>query len=110
METFPTEPHPRVGSKESTVNPIIKSESDGNYTKTRRITTKSRKKFELNYNALTMPEYQILEDFFNANQGMPFLFTAPNSTVYECIFVQDELPKDYVNSFVVNTSIKIEEC
>ena len=110
MANFPTAPCPRVGTKETTVIPIVKSESEGNYTKVRRVATRSRKKFELKYNALTLSEFQILETFFIDNQGSSFTFTHPSTAVeYECIFNQSELKKDFTDTKIVNTDIVLEE-
>lgn len=110
MNTFPTDPKPRIGSKDTTIIPIVKSESDGNYTRVRRIATRSREKFELNYNVITFSEFDILKSFFVANQGFPFTFTHPATSVaYTCIFSQEELEKNYIDSKFINTKIILEE-
>jgi len=110
MNTFPLTPCPRVGSKQTTILPIIKSESEGNYTKVRKIATRDRKKFELKYTTITHGEFAILESFFLANQGMMFEFTnQATDEVYTCIFTQSELPCNYKTPIHIDTDIILEE-
>jgi hypothetical protein len=107
---YPENPIPSLGSSSQLYIPLIKSESDGNYPKVRRKTTKARKKFELDYKNILHSEFQVLEDFFVANQGLSFDFTEPLSgTIYTCVFMQDELDKSYDTVNTVSTTIKLEE-
>ena len=110
MNIFPTNPIPRSGTKQTTIIPIAKSESEGNYSKVRRLVTKERKKFELKFNTLTHAEYSILETFFIYNQGLVFEFTNQVTDItHNCIFSQSELLATYVNSLHINVDIIIEE-
>jgi len=107
---YPTTPIPSLGSSTETYIPLIKSESDGNYTKVRRRTTKAREKFSLKYNNISFDEFDTLRSFFLAAQGQSFTFTEPMTGVqYTCIMSQESLPKDYATTNTVSTSVELEE-
>ena len=110
MNTYPATPAPRLGTKESTISPLLKSTTDANYIKVRRLATKSRKKFELKYSPILEDEYNVLETFFLENQGVPFTFIHPISGVaYTCTFTQDELTKEFITNKTFGTEVRIEE-
>jgi|LGVF01.2.fsa_nt_gb hypothetical protein len=109
MNTYPTTPTPRIGSKDTKIIPIVKSESEGNYTKVRRVTTKARMKFNLKYNTITSDEFNTLDAFFEANQGIAFIFVHPVTSIsYNCIFNQSELGKNY-KGVHIDTDMILEE-
>lgn len=93
MNTYPTTlPAPSVGSTHTVRTPVIRSDSEANYPSTRRRHSRVTEKWSLEYSVLTFDEYEILRDFFEANQGLAFLYTPENSTVAKTvIFDMDEL-------------------
>ncbi len=110
MNTFPAAVCPRMATKETTLLPIIKVESDANYTKVRRVSTRAREKFELAFSTITETEFATLKAFFIANQGLPFIFVHPNSAIsYTCVFNQSELKKTYFSKLLVSTQMVLEE-
>ena len=108
---FPTEPIPRAsGSDETIIIPLVKSESEGAYTKVRRKITKVKNEFKLNYRKITKAEYTILKNYFIANQGLEFQFVHPDTLEeYTCIFKQDKLVKTHTDGVLVSTEIMLEE-
>lgn len=107
---YPIEPIPSLSSTSETYIPIVKSESDGNYPKVRRKTTRGREKFSLIYSGITHTEFTILQDFFKLNQGLVFEFTEPlTGVVRNCIFSQESLEKKYDTVNTVSTSVQLEE-
>lgn len=110
MATFPTNIIPQLGTKDDTYLPVIRVESERGYPKTRRLNTKSRFKSELMFNAITLTEFNTLETFFIANQGIPFTYIHPITAVsYDCTFMQDSLTKRFITPDIVSTKIMIEE-
>lgn len=110
MNTFPTVPCPRMGSMDTTILPIIKTESEGNYTRVRRTATRSREKFELDFSTIKLTEFNVLKAFFLANQGLPFTFVHPDTAVsYTCILNQSELKKKRFSKNIVSTQMILEE-
>lgn len=113
MATYPTTiVAPNKGTSEEDYIPLIRTESDGNYPKTRRIATKSRKKFRLSYTNMTLADYTTLQTFFIANQGLSFTFTNPTDSIsYDCIFAQDSLVKTYQHDVtnLISTQVSLEE-
>ena len=93
---YPLIPKAHQGSKTDLNIPIVKSESEGAYTKVRRTTTKTKRTWELRYKSITLANYEILEDYFNANQGLSFEFVSNNIT-YDVIFNQDKITKEHTS-------------
>lgn len=93
MPTFPTSPKPQVGGSEEYIIPIVKTESDGNYIKVRRKTTKKRELFTLKF---TCPHsgYEAIKSFFSSYQGTSFTWTHPiTGSTHTVIFGQDKLSR-----------------
>ncbi len=110
MNTFPSTLIPNIHSSETLSIPLVTSETEGNYPKVRRRTTKAREKFDLKFDPLTVTEWAILKAFFETNQGLPFTFVHPTSLVsYTCVIMQDTLEKSFISSFIFKTALKIEE-
>jgi hypothetical protein len=105
----PLAPYPRIGSSTKTSIPITKTAFDGNYLQVRRISTRSRKVFKLEYPTLTLQEFNILQDFFNLYVGTVFTFTHPVELQdYQVTFSTGELDEVYKTSNTIDTSITLE--
>lgn len=110
MNSFPSELIPTIDSSSETYIPTLKSESDGNYPKVRRLVTKSREKFNLKFTNITIEKFNTLNAFFIANQGLSILYTSPdNGATYTCVFMQDELKKRHKSQNIVSTELRMEE-
>lgn len=111
MATYPTAPKVRAsGSSRAIEVPTVKSESEGAYTRERRLTTKVKRKWKLNYNNITKDDFIILEDFFLANKGLTFQFTYPGTaTEYDVGFAQDTITQAEKDGVLVSTSVELEE-
>lgn len=115
MAQFPTPdinplaPAPRLGTKENKTFAVIRSEFENTYAQVRRVTTKPRHIFSLDYTALTLAEFQILETHFDTHVGTTFLFVHPLSLVsYTVTYQKAELEKSYRSSAIVDTTIILE--
>jgi hypothetical protein len=105
----PLAPVPRLGSSDKKTVGITKNSFEANYLQVRRTSTRSRKAFELNYDTLTLAEFAILEDFFDANIGSIFSFTHPVELVtYQVTFASGDLEKTYKSYGIVDTKITLE--
>lgn len=108
---YPILPKPSApGSSDTLSIPVLRSESEGAYTKVRRITTKAKNEFTLKYNKLTKVNYAILSDYFSANQGLSFDFVHPDTNItHTCVFMQDSIKKTHIDGVLSSTVIKLEE-
>lgn len=112
MNTYPASPAPSRGTGDSDYLPLIQSESEFNYVKTRRKTTVSRKEFIYTYPNLTLVEYNILNAFFLANQGLEFTFIDPVTAIsYTCVFSMDRIGKRYTDNIpkLITTKMEFQE-
>ena len=109
MATFPTEPIPRMGSKDKKKYNVLKNEFEANYLQVRKASTRSRQMFTLEYNAISNDEFDILEAFFDANIGTIFTFVHPSTSVsYQVTFSDDNLEKKYATNELCDVSINLE--
>lgn len=115
MAAFPTPdvnplaPEPRLRSSDKKSISILKNSFEANYLQVRKVSSRSRKVFELNYDTLTLEEFGILEDHFDAHVGSVFLFTHPVELVaYQVTYSIGELDKSYVSYGIVDTKITLE--
>jgi len=108
MAIYPISPVPHQGSKTDLNIPVIKAESEGAYTKVRRTTTKTKRTWDLSYKNILLQDYQILEDFFNDNQGLSFDYTYDDVT-YTVIFNQAKITKEHTTGVTASTSIQLEQ-
>jgi hypothetical protein len=105
----PLAPDPRIGSSTKTSIPITKTTFEGNYLQVRRVSTRSRKVFKLEYPTLTTQEFKILQDFFNLYVGTVFTFTHPVELQdYQVTFSTGELDEVYTTFKTRDTSIILE--
>ena len=111
MATYPTVPKIRAsGTSKTQQIKTLRSETEGAYTKVRRVSTKAKKKFKLGYKGITKDEFAILETFFNENQGLSFDFVYPGEeSIHIVIFAQDEITQTEQDGVLVSTSIELEE-
>ena len=109
MANFPNLGNPLNGFKETNVNTTIKAEFSGNYTQTRRTSTRTRKKFTASY-LLDSADYATLEIFFNTYAGSSFTFIHPTkATNHNCIFSDSSLEAVYKTDELISVSINLEE-
>ncbi len=72
--------------------------------------TTSKKSFQLKWNVISSADKTTLETFFNANQGLTFTWTHPEtSTVYTCIFDIDEIEFNGIFEGFWSTSVSMME-
>lgn len=94
MANYPSNPIPSVGSRESYIIPIIKTETEGNYLRVRRRSTKKRETFELKYNQMSYSDYDTIKEFFTDYQGSAFTWTHPITGVdHTVVFDMNELQR-----------------
>ena len=80
------------------------------YVQSRAKWTRSRKVFELSWNAMSDADKETLETFFGDNIGGTFTWTHPLSGIsYTVRFVEDELLMQYVYVLEWQISITLEE-
>ena len=73
MSTFPaTLPKPSIGSGGEVHKAQVRTPFEGGYVQSRAKYTRTRKRFSLRWKALTEAQFEILENFFDANQGGSF--------------------------------------
>jgi len=110
MANWPSIPNPAYGFTEEEYFPQIKSESDANYIHVRRRGTRSRKRWNLSWAALSEANYQTLLTFFLVNQGLSFTWTHPaTSAPHTCCFASDILPSTHIYDGYRQVSCSIEE-
>lgn len=110
MNTYPTNPYIRAGSTRTLLNPSQRSQSEAGYIFTRKVFTKPKYKFSLNYSSITYKEFEILEDFFKKNAGEKFYFTYPvTNQEFVCVFAIDELVVQDEAFGYCNTKVELIE-
>jgi hypothetical protein len=75
MADYPTNIKAPVTEKNMTDRPVKRAKT-GNYIKQAPEQTAFKEYFELSYKYLSSADYQILKDFFKANQTIEFNFTS----------------------------------
>ena len=88
MATFPDITAPSYGLEEETYRPQIRTEFENGAVQSRPRFTGTKKRWpNLSWAVLEESEFQTLEAFFIANQGLTFTWTHPvTSAVYTCRF------------------------
>lgn len=110
MATFPTNPIPRYNSTRGKKLEAIRSQTEAGYTFSRKKFTSSKAMYDLKYDNISLAEYQVLEDFFIANQGTVFQFTHPREAVVKnVIFNQDDIIATDTNINRCSTQIQLLE-
>lgn len=111
MAIFPTNPKPRInGTGGGTEYLVIKSKFEGNYSQTRRAATRGVETFDLNYDAITNAEYDILKAFFDANVGGSFTFVHPQTAISHIVrFGTEKITYKTISNQRVSTNIMLEE-
>lgn len=101
--------NPRYGVKESTIGKTVKAEFDGNYVQQRPKTTRTRKKFEIEY-LLTQSEFNTFDTFFKDNLGYSFSFVHPSTlATYTVRFGTDSIDATYLYDDLIKISVVLEE-
>lgn len=92
MTAWPSLPNPTSGMEEEVYKPQIKTEKEANYTQSRPLASRSRRKFSLTWAFMSETNYQTLETFFETYQGTMFTFTHPiKRTTHNCVFSADSI-------------------
>lgn len=88
-----TLPNPSYGLDEEFYKPQNLTEFEANYIQASPAALRGRKAWpNLGWKILTEAEYQILEAFFDDNQGNYFEFTHPvTGVVHDCVFTTDRI-------------------
>ncbi|MEW6265302.1 MAG: hypothetical protein AB1641_19665 [Thermodesulfobacteriota bacterium] len=91
--------------------PQVRTDFEGNYVQSRPAVSRARRRFTLKWNALENADYDSLETFFLANQGISFTWTHNVSdVVYTVRFSGDSLRHKRLNaSLRGDIEITIEE-
>lgn len=94
MNTWPsTLPAPSWGTKEKYYRPQERVDFEANYVQVGSKSLRGRKRWpDLKWELLSEAEYQVLEAFFDANQGSSFIWPHPVTGVsHTCVFSTDEI-------------------
>ena len=95
---------------ERTKKAQIKSDMAAGYVQSRAKWTRTRKVFELSWNAMSDADKNILEDFFTENIGDTFEWTHPlTNTTYTVRFGDGELSASYVYVLRWKIDLVLEE-
>jgi len=113
MGTWPsTLPPPSSGIDEEYYRPQERMDFEANYVQVASKSLRGKKRWpDFGWEILTETEYQILESFFDANQGGSFTFTHPITGVsHTCIFSADSV-KGKLGAGGIRTNVRcpIEE-
>jgi len=110
MATWPAISEPDYGLSEELYFPIVRTEFDSNYIHVRKRTTRARRRWDLSWNNLTDNDYDLLETFFLANQGVAFTWTHPLSLInYTVVFSGNSLKSSIPVFGYRNVAVAIEE-
>jgi phage-related protein len=109
MATFPDIQNPS-GMTERTMKGQYKNKFGAGYVQSAPKWTRSRKQFNLTWDAMSDADKETLEDFFAANLGSTFDWTHPiTGAVYTVRFSDDELPAQYKQFMRWQVDITLEE-
>ncbi len=99
------------GLQQKTVKAQYKGQSAAGYMMTRAKATLSKKEFTVKYNKLTTTERDTLQTFFDANLGLEFNWTHPETggATYAVIFMDDELVFNWKSPYYWTLEFKIRE-
>lgn len=115
MATFPLPsndplaPAPSLGTGDKVSINITKTAFENNNLAVRRTSTRSRKSFSLEYSAITLDEFNIIQTHFLDNVGSIFTFVHPvEGTSYNVTYSSGELDKTFISYNIVSTKIQLE--
>jgi hypothetical protein len=95
MATWPDIVAPS-GLNEEKIKSQIKNDFESGYVSSRAKWTRSRKKFELSWDAMSSTDKATLETFFDTNLGDTFTWTHPSENAeYTVRFSEDTINADY---------------
>jgi len=88
--------------------------SELGYVQSRSRWTGSKYRFILEWDAMSEDDFDLLDTFFDDNQGLSFTWTHPKTdTEYTCVFSSDEIEFDpviFTSEYIYYTvSVEIEE-
>lgn len=109
MATWPNIENPS-GLREITSKKQQRSEFDAGYVQSRPLWTRTRKKWKLDWSAMSMTDLDTLQTFFSDNQGGEFTWTHPETGVsYTARFSNDSFESNRVSAGFYRVTIEIEE-
>jgi hypothetical protein len=112
MNAWPSSslPAPDEGVEEEFYKPQIRNEKEANYIQVRPRSTRGRRIFPLTWARMTEANYQTLESFFIANQGLVFTYTHPVTNVtHNCVFSADSVKAKWKAGWRTGIQCPIEE-
>jgi hypothetical protein len=110
MNTFPNLNIEATSFKEESIKPVLKSSYDGGYEIQRLKYSRTIRKFTFTLKALSATEADTVSAFFEANQGVEFIFVHPVTSVnYTVRFDMDSLKFDYISPLYKSTNIILKE-
>ena len=92
MAVYPTWPPVQWNSDQEIVIPIVQFESEGNYIRVRRTATRDRQDWTLPY-VTTQAGFEVIRNFFLANQGTAFTWTSPDAESLTVVFGMERLKR-----------------
>ena len=87
----------------------VRSDFEAGYVQSRAQWTRTRREFELGWNAMHADDKATLEAFFSANQGSTFDWQHPDGTTYTVRFADDSIEFDHRAAKLWQCSIMLEE-
>lgn len=107
MNTLPINPNKIT---EEVIKPALRTQYSGGYIQTRPKYTRKTKKFDLEYQALSVDDKNTLATFFDENQGLSFYFNEPISSIqYTVSFVDDSIKFKNLSNKLYSSTFSIEE-
>ena len=108
MTSFPNIGRP-IEIQQKKIKPVHRAQSGAGYTMSRPRGTVSKFEFSVSWHRLTRTERQILEAFFDANQGAAFNWVHPEGTVYGVIFADNDIEFKWKSPFYWQTTVTMKE-
>ena len=109
MADFPSIATPQYGTTDETYLPQIRTDFEGGYVQSRKLSTRARRRMSLYWAALSEADYQALLTFFMANQGGSFNYTPPLGSAGVWRFSGDSLAGEPVTLGYRKVELPIEE-
>lgn len=111
MPVFPELSRPAESTLSRTkTKPIIRSKFDGNYSQTRPKFTRSTFTWNITWPILTLNDIEIIESFFDANQGGEFIWVSPDDGITHTVrFVDESINSKMIDNDQYSISISLEE-
>lgn len=110
MATWPSIVAPSLPIDEEEYFPQLRTEFESGSVQSVPAFTVSRKKWALTWSKMPESQYQTLNAFFLANQGLTWTWTHPTTgTAYTCRFSDHSLKSSLIRVGLRQVSVNIEE-